>query len=75
MGSDDPNSGWATARRHFMAQVLLRMGKIKETNSLLDQFRDANNVLPSYFQMDNLTPIDEYKISYFDEMHKKCQNW
>ena len=30
---------------------------------LLDQFRDLNRALPSYFQKDNLTPIDEYKRS------------
>ena len=72
-GSGNEEDAWSIARNRQCAQLLVRLNKIKSDDLLLDQFKVEDGILPAWLQYNQLSPIDEYKVSYWDETHKKCE--
>ena len=72
-GSGDAQDAWSIARNRQCAQLLVRLNKIKSDDLLLDQFKVEDGILPAWLQYNQLSPIDEHKVSYWDETHKKCE--
>ena len=70
-GSIDPESPWAVASNRQLAQLLLRLGEIDSSDPLLDQFK-IDCVLPKWLDLTELVRINPCKVSYWDEVHKKC---
>ena len=69
-GSKDPESAWAKWRHKWTTQLLMRAGKTCSVQAWTD--KDGN--VPDFFKQNLLSnkKIDEYAITWWDEVHKNC---
>ena len=72
-GSTNPEAPWSKACHRQFAQLLVRFNTIQDDDPLLESFRLDNGQLPVWLQRDQLTAINPHRVSYWDEMHRKCQ--
>jgi hypothetical protein len=71
-GSTDPEAAWSKACYRQFAQLLVRFNIIQFDDPLLEPFRLNDGTLPEWLQKDHLTIINPHRVSYWDEMHRKC---
>eukprot|EP00536_Pseudo-nitzschia_multiseries_P019687 jgi/Psemu1/62341/gm1.62341_g len=74
-GSKNIEHAWCRASFRWVAQLLLRFGKVKFSHpmfsKLLGDAYDVENP-PACYDETLLTPLSLSKICWFDEMHKKA---
>jgi hypothetical protein len=67
-GNTDATSGWAIARKNWVAQLLIRLGRMPDDE--LETLK-VDGVLPDHFNIDKLTKLSIPQMSWFDETHRK----